>query len=73
MSQDGHVRLILSAGKNLTLWENVQLLDYESDVRGYARMLDNLRHRRSKLPPEKSLGYTDMPKTFSILMNSQRS
>jgi hypothetical protein len=73
VSQDGHVRLILSAGKNLTLWENVQLLDYESDVRGYARMLDNLRHRRSKLPPEKSLGYTDMPKTFSILMNSQRS
>jgi hypothetical protein len=66
ISQDGQVRLILSMGKSLTLWENVQLLNYENDLRGYARMIRKTRSRRVGL--EKSLGYTEMPKTFMELM-----
>jgi len=35
VSQDGHVRLIVSVGRNLVLWDNVQLLRYQHDVRRY--------------------------------------
>lgn len=71
ISQDGSVRLMMSLGSNLTLWDNLQLLQYESDLSGYARMVRNTRSRRKGIEGaglERSLGYTDMPKTLGQLM-----
>lgn len=68
VSQDGHVRLIMSAGRSLTLWDNVQLLNYEHDVSSYARLRANIRHRRAKLHWKNVLGYTSMPKSMDALL-----
>ena len=66
VSQDGQVRLMLSGGKSLILWENVQLLRYERDIRYHAKMI---RRRQSLvIDSKKVLGFTDKPKTFSRLM-----
>ena len=66
VSQDGQVRLTLSEGKSLILWENVQLLRYDSDIRAYAKMIR--RRRTVAVKFKRRLGYTDMPKSFSRLM-----
>ncbi len=73
VSQDGQVRLITSMGKSLTLWDNVQLLERRNDLRGYARMIQRARTRSGKLPLERSLGYTEMPKTLKALLQSKPS
>ena len=73
VSQDGQVRLVLSVGRSLTLWENVQLLRYSSDFRQFIRERQRLRESRRRSQERPSLGYSDMPKTFDELMgNLQR-
>jgi len=67
VSQDGQVRVVVTMGRSLTLWDNIQLLGYSSDLRRYARML-----RRYRKSPERrrrqQLGYSDTPKTLDQLM-----
>jgi hypothetical protein len=68
VSQDGHTRLIASADRSLTLWENVKLLDYQHNVGIYARESRQRQLRRSKFRGRRSLGYTSMPKTIRALL-----
>jgi hypothetical protein len=70
ISQDGHVRLMMSNSRNLVLYENLQLLSYENDIRGYVSMRQKYRSNKVHLP--KSLGFTDMPKTLEQLMSLKR-
>jgi len=67
VSQDGQVRLVMTAKQRLALWGSVQLLDYEHDVRRYA--VDSRRRRafRSRRRAEARLGYSPMPKTLKQL------
>jgi hypothetical protein len=71
VSQDGHVRLIMRVGQNLTLWDNVQLLDYEYDVRRYDRESRRGREYRNRRRQKEKRGYTRMPKTIEELMCSR--
>ncbi len=68
VSQDGQVRLTLSEGGSLTLWENVQLLRHESDTQSYAKMMMIHRKKKAVSNFKKVLGFTDMPKSFTRLM-----
>src|SRR5206468_3052459 len=68
ISQDGHTRLIMSAGRSLTFWENVKLLGHQDNVSTYARALRESRLRRSKFRGRRSLGFTSMPKTIRKLL-----
>jgi hypothetical protein len=68
VSQDGHTRLIASAGRSLTLWENVKLLGHDHNVSTYAQAARQTRLRRSKFREPRSLGYTSMPKTIRALL-----
>jgi len=73
VSQDGQVRVVLSIGRSLTLWDNVQLLSYVSDLRWYARLRQGrLAYRRSRRRLA-HLGYTAMPKTLEALMSITRT
>lgn len=63
VSQDGQVRLVVSLGRSLTLWDNVKLLSYDSHLRTY-RIISSRARRR----PRQKLGYTRMPKSVAALM-----
>jgi len=71
VSQDGQVRLIMSVGPSLTLWDNVQLLAHHKDLRHYARMrrMGRTSRRRMRAVRKPQLGYTKMPKTLLALMH----
>jgi hypothetical protein len=68
VSQDGHVRLIASAGRSLALWENVKLLRRECDVRAYAIQSRRVQRYRDGQREDVVLGYTSMPKTIQELL-----
>ncbi len=68
VSQDGHVRLITTIGKNLVMWENVKLLSHHSDMLWYAKNERRSRKYRDKRRDETSLGFTNMPKTIEALL-----
>jgi hypothetical protein len=67
VSQDGHVRIVLSAGRSLVLWDNVKLLDYRPFTAASVKILKDWvkNHERTKRP---TLGYTDTPKTLTALL-----
>lgn len=69
VSQDGHVRIVASVGRGLTLWDNVKLLGYRPFTRGSVRMVRDWvqNHERVKRPRR---GYTDTPKTLAALLRS---
>ena len=46
VSQDGHVRLITTVGRSLTLWSNVKLLDHENYTWGLAQRVRSRQLRR---------------------------
>jgi hypothetical protein len=69
VSQDGHVRVITSVGRNLTLWDSVRLLDYEDDVASYAQARRQARRRGRTTRVHSSLGFSRMPKTISSLLS----
>jgi hypothetical protein len=69
VSQDGHVRLIMSSGRSLTLWDNVQLR------RRHTASLDAIRKQRvataaQRRDEQRQLGYTSTPKTIAALLSS---
>ncbi len=68
VSQDGQVRLVVSLGRSLTLWENVQLLRYSNGLRRYAREEQRGRESRRRSRMRRCFGYTEMPKTLDGLM-----
>jgi len=68
VSQDGEVRVIVSRGRNLTLWDNVKLLGLEENVRAFGREIKRQRRFRRKHRNEQSFGYSSMPKTIEALM-----
>lgn len=68
VSQDGHVRLIMSLGRSLTLWDDVKLLGYNDYSHSAARHERNRRTDRAQRQEPVSLGYTSMPKTIAALL-----
>ncbi len=68
VSQDGHVRLIMSIGRSVTLWDEVKLLGYSNYSCGLARRDRNWRRSRSRAGWEFTRGYTRMPKTLAALL-----
>ncbi len=68
ISQDGNVRIIMSAGHSLVLWDNVKLLGYSPFSRQSVRRIQDWvkNHDRRKRP---TLGYTDTPKTLDALLS----
>jgi hypothetical protein len=73
VSQDGQVRLTMSSGRSLILWENVRLLGYDANLRSYAAHLRRARRFRFSNRDPRQLGYTDTPKTISALARIRRS
>lgn len=66
VSQDGHVRIAMSMGRSLVLWDNVKLLNYNNFTQAQVSILQN--HARDRQRSAKPiLGYTCTPKTLSAL------
>jgi hypothetical protein len=67
ISQDGNVRIAMSAGRSLVLWDNVKLLGYIPYSQQSVRRNQDwvTRHERKKRP---AYGYTDTPKTLDALL-----
>jgi hypothetical protein len=72
VSQDGHVRMIMTIGRSLVLWENVRLLRHTSDVRDYAEDAKKHLLYLKKHKSEEVLGYSKMPKTIDELIKHHR-
>ncbi len=72
VSQDGHVRIILTLNRCLTLWDDVKLLAFNQDVRQYAREAEQVMKYRNRNRHSCELGYTSTPKTLSALMESSQ-
>lgn len=68
VSQDGHVRLIMTLGRSVTLWDNVKLLEYEDYSPEAARRARRWRKMRMRHSGTISFGYTSMPKTVADLL-----
>ncbi len=70
VSQDGHVRLIVSTGRSLVLWDNIELLRRDYDVRAYIAQSRRARKRRITISRlvDTTMGYTSMPKTIDALL-----
>ena len=69
VSQDGHVRLIMSYGRSVTLWDDVKLLGYNDYSPRAARRERNRRATRARHPELLRLGYTPTPKTIAALLS----
>lgn len=72
VSQDGHVRLIMTIGKSLVMWDNVKLLGHDTDVLRYVKQELSTRALRDKQRDRTRLGYTNMPKTVEALLRYGR-
>lgn len=70
VSQDGHVRFIMSSGRSLVLWDNPKLLNHVDFSAASVRSQRTFRKRQQKLRGRRrpKLGYTDTPKTLDALM-----
>ena len=68
VSQDGHVRVMMTSGKSLVFWDNVKLLQYSNYSAKMARNKLNFRLRNRKGKYKRKLGYTSMPKTIAALL-----
>lgn len=68
ISQDGHVRLIVSAGRSLTLWDQIKLLRHEDYAPQAAHREHARRRQKAHIREKRKLGYTSMPKTVSLLL-----
>ncbi|MGE3344152.1 MAG: putative sensor domain DACNV-containing protein [Vicinamibacterales bacterium] len=72
VSQDGYVRLIMTVGKSLVLWDNLKLLGHMDYSRRAALQRKVRRDVRRGRRESFKLGYTDMPKTIKRLMKAAR-
>jgi hypothetical protein len=70
VSQDGHVRFIMSSGRSLVLWDNPQLLAQSAFSAAAVRREKSFRRqqRKARARTRLKLGYTDTPKTLDALM-----
>jgi hypothetical protein len=68
VSQDGNVRVATTVNRSLVLWDDVKLLNYDSDPKNYLRVERTTRAYRAKLKLPKRRGYTLMPKTLAALL-----
>jgi hypothetical protein len=70
VSQDGHVRFIMSSGRSLVLWDNPKLLNQGDYSAAAVRRVKSFRTRRRKARTGRplKLGYTDTPKTLDALI-----
>lgn len=71
VSQDGHVRLVVTVGRSLTFWDNVKLMQYEDYSASLARSRRAGRIERQGTTRRQKLGYTSTPKTLSALLGGQ--
>jgi hypothetical protein len=70
ISQDGYVRLIMTVGTSLVLWDNLKLLGHDDfSSQGAVHEKERRKRRKSARMPYK-LGYTHMPKTIDRLMKT---
>ena len=69
ISQDGNVRIAMSTGRSLVLWDNVKLQGYSPYSRHSIRLVQDWarRHERTKRP---TFGFTDTPKTVKALLRA---
>lgn len=67
ISQDGQVRLIGSAGRSMTLWDDVKLLGYSEFTPDAVRRQRGRMTSRSYAGRQR-LGYTTVPKTYKALL-----
>src|SRR5262249_39997079 len=73
VSQDGHVRLVMTVRNSLVLWDNIKLLDH-TDFSGHALQRKRTwRESRGRARRPPTLGYTNMPKTIDRLMKAATS
>jgi hypothetical protein len=72
VSQDGQVRVIMTANRRLMLWDNVKLLRYDHNVRRFAKELHRWRSRRNKSLMKPRLGYSSTPKTLEELLRVKK-
>jgi hypothetical protein len=68
VSQDGHVRLMMSSGRSVTLWDNVKLLRHLDYSNAAVRSERAWRRDRRQSHDRVTLGYTSMPKTLARLL-----
>jgi hypothetical protein len=70
VSQDGHVRFIMSSGRSLVLWDNPKLLNHADFSAAAVRRRTTFRNKQQRMQGRRrpKLGYTDTPKTLDALM-----
>ena len=66
VSQDGNVRVVMTVGRSLVLWDNVKLLRYSAFTKDEVDEAQRWRNRKRTIRPQ--LGYTDTPKTLNALL-----
>lgn len=69
VSQDGHVRVIATYQGNLVMWDNIQLLRNQNFTQESLNRAVK-RNKRVSTQHIPELGYSQMPKTLSDLMNN---
>jgi hypothetical protein len=70
VSQDGHVRLIMTVRNSLVFWDNVKLLDHHDFSSGAVSVRKKWRVSRRRPLRPLWLGFTNVPKTIDRLMKA---
>jgi Probable sensor domain DACNV len=70
VSQDGQVRLVLTVGRSVALWDNVKIADHQDSPFHFKAMLERRRKRLSELKRKPRFGYTNIPKTLRELSSA---
>lgn len=70
VSQDGYVRLVMTARDSLVLWDNLKLLNHHDFSRQAAVREKEWRDSRESVKIPFKLGYTNTPKTIDELMKA---
>ena len=67
VSQDGHVRVIMTLKRSLIVWTDVKLLGYYNYSPAVARQEIIWRTKQARRRDRRRLGYTSTPKTIDLL------
>jgi len=70
VSQDGYVRLIMTVGNSLVLWNNLKLLSHRDFSQQAVLREKKWRESRGRGRTSSRLGYTQTPKTIDRLMKA---
>ena len=75
ISQDGTVRLVMTAGRSLLMWDAVKVENYRDDQKAYARQAAAQAEsvRRAKKHHPATRGFGPMPKTLEEMAHRSRT